>query len=133
MFYSIEKKEYGIRIAFEGMLDEENARKYVAEFLPVLNSMVGEFGIIMDLTKAKPMPEASQVIVNEAYKAVLQKKGMNRSASIVSSPTMKMQMVRLAKERGVYDTTRYIDIETSADYEKAAVDWVAGGIDPDLG
>jgi hypothetical protein len=131
MSYSIEKKEYGIRITFEGMLDSENANKYVAEFLQVLNTMVDEFGIIMDLTKAKPMPEESQVIVDEAYKAVLQKKGMNRAASIVSSTIMKIQMVRMAKEHGIYDKARYIDATTNVNYEKAAIDWVERGIDPD--
>ena len=129
MVYMIEKNSYGLKISFDGMMDEEIARRFAAEFMQSLNSIEGEISLMIDLSKGSPMPQAAQEAVNDCYKAVIQK-GLIRSANIVSSTLMKMQMTRRAREFGTYNKARYID--TSANnYEQVALDWIEKGIDPD--
>ena len=130
MVYTIEKKPYGIKLSFDGMMDEEIAKNFAKEFMQVLNSIKGEIGILIDLSKGKPMPPAAQAAVNDCYKAVVQK-GLTRSANIVSSAIMKTQMTRRAKEFGTYNKARYIESTTKANAEQIALDWIEKGIDPD--
>ena len=131
MFYKIEKKSYGFRLTFDGMLDPENAEKYTEELLAALATWTGSVGVMIDLTKAKPMPPESQKIVAAGYKAVLMK-GLTRAVSVVPSGLMRMQMMRLAKENGTYDKARYIDSSTCPQWESVALNWIVLGIDPDL-
>lgn len=130
MVYTIEKTRYGIRLSFDGMMTEEIAKNFAKEFMEVLNSTTGEIGILMELSKGKPMPPGAQAAVNECYQAVLQR-GLTRSANIVASALMKAQMTRRAREFGTYSRTRYIDATAEADPEQVALDWLERGIDPD--
>ncbi len=131
MIYTIEKKPYGLRVAFDGMMDAETAKKFAREFMQILAGIDRRLGILIDLTRARPMPPESQAPVNECYKAAI-KKGVTRSASVVPSPLMKMQMVRLSKEHGTYDKERYIDSTANPNWESIALDWIERGIDPEL-
>lgn len=131
MIYTIEKKPYGIRLAFDGMLDLENAKKYRADIKRTIAEIGKPIGVLIDLRNAKPMPPESQEITKEVYSLVL-KMGLTRAASIVPSSIMKSQMKRLAKENGTYDKARYIDSSTTSNWEQSASDWIEKGIDPDL-
>ena len=130
MIYTIERKPYGLRLAFDGMMGVEIAKNFAGEFMRIYAGIDGSICILIDLTKGKPMPPESQALVNDCYKAVLQK-GLIRSANIIPSSLMKIQMVRLAKEHGTYDKARYIDSTVNPDWERIALDWIEKGIDPD--
>lgn len=130
MVYTIEKKPYGIRLCFNGMMDEETAKNFVNDFNKVLDTIAGSISIMIDLINGSPMPGKSQILVNELYQKVIQK-GLIRSANIVPSSMMKLQMVRLAKEHGTYDKARYINFSDNPGWEKIALDWLENGIDPD--
>ncbi|MGB9500437.1 MAG: hypothetical protein ACKVE4_12015 [Dissulfuribacterales bacterium] len=42
-----------------------------------------------------------------------------------------MQFQCIGKETGIYEWERYIDVSSSPDWERIAVDWISKGIDPD--
>lgn len=130
MIYQIQKTPYGIRVGFDGMMDEQVAKEFAKEFLQVLTGVDGSMSILIDLRKGKPISAESQAILNECYYAVV-RKGLIRSANIVSSPLMKMQMMRRAKELGTYDKVRYIDSSDNDGCERVALDWLERGVDPD--
>ena len=131
MIYKIEEAPYGIRVTFDGMMDEEVAKEFAKEFLRVLAGIDGNISILIDLRRGKPISVKSQEALNECYNAVV-KKGLIRSANIVSSALMKMQMMRRAKELGTYDKVRYIDSSENENCEQIALDWLERGIDPDI-
>jgi hypothetical protein len=131
MIYTVERKDYGIKLSFDGLLDEENAKLFINDFNKIIDSINGSVSILIDLRKGMPMPGKSQELVNEGYTKILQK-GLTRSANIVSSSLMKMQMIRLAKEHGTYEKARYIDSTNNPDCENEALNWIEKGIDPDL-
>ncbi len=130
MVYAIEKKPYGIMLSFDGMMNEEIAKKFAVDFMKVLDSFDGSISILINLINGKPMPAESQGAVNNCYKAVVQK-GLIRSVNIVPTSLMKLQMIRRAKEFGTYDKARYIDSSSSPNWEQIALDWIEKGIDPD--
>jgi len=57
--------------------------------------------------------------------------GMERSAVIVANALTKMQILRLAKEVGVYAYERYFDASVDAEWEAKALAWIEQGTDPD--
>ncbi len=130
MIYKIEQAPYGIRVTFDGMMDEDIAKEFAKEFLRVLAGVDGEMSILIDLRKGKPISGKSQEALNECYNAVV-RKGLIRSANIVSSPVMKMQMMRRAKELGTYEKVRYVDSSGDDNCEQIALNWLERGIDPD--
>lgn len=130
MIYRIDKAPYGIRVTFDGMMNEDASKEFTKEFLQVLAGINGTVGIMIDLRNGKPISPESQNALNDCYYAVM-RKGLTRSANIVSSGLMKMQMVRRAKELGTYDKARYIDSTSNSNFEQIALDWIERGIDPD--
>ncbi len=130
MIYSIKKEPFGLRVTFDGMMNEESSKSFSKEFLDILTTINGNVSILIDLRKGKPISPEAQAIVNDCYYAVI-KKGLVRSANIVSSSIMKMQMIRRAKELGTYDKARYIDASLNENCEQIALDWIEKGIDPD--
>ncbi|MBN1173616.1 MAG: hypothetical protein JXA67_15710 [Micromonosporaceae bacterium] len=89
------------------------------------------FGQLVDLRGQKPYSEATNQIIEDAMRYVRQQ-GMQRSAVIVASAVTKMQIMRLAKETGMYDYERYFDASSDPQWERKAVDWIERGVDPDL-
>ena len=130
MIYKIDKTPFGIRVTFDGMMNEEISKDFTKEFLQVLGGINGSVGILIDLRNGKPISPESQNALNDCYYAVM-RKGLTRSANIVSSGLMKMQMMRRAKEMGTYDRARYIDSTADKNCERIALDWIERGIDPD--
>lgn len=130
MIYKIERARYGIRVTFDGMMEEDTAKEFAKEFMRLLAGINGSIGILIDLRKGMPISAGSQAALNECYREVV-KKGLIRSANIVSSTVMKMQMMRRAKELGTYDKARYIDSSGNDRCEQVALDWIEKGIDPD--
>ena len=130
MVYTIEKKPFGLMLSFDGMMDEGIAKKFAEDFMKIFDSFDCSISLLINLIKGKPMPAESQAAVNDCYKAVI-KKGLIRSANIVPSSLMKLQMIRRAKEFGTYDKARYIDSSSNSNWEQIALDWIEKGIDPD--
>jgi len=56
---------------------------------------------------------------------------MSKSVVILANTVTKMQFKRIGKETGIYQWERYIDEVSNPNWEKAGVDWIQNGIDPD--
>ena len=130
MTYTIDETPYGLRVSFDGMMGEEDARRFRGDFLRTLEAVAGPISILIDLRKGQPISPRSQEIVADCYRAVTEK-GLVRSANLVSSALMKLQMVRRAREMGTYDRARYVDASAGPRCEQIAVDWLEKGLDPD--
>ncbi len=76
------------------------------------------------------MPPESQKHMEDGQK-LYKEKGMSRSVVILANTTTKMQFKRIAQQTGIYQWERYIDETSNPNWEKAGVDWIQNGIDPD--
>jgi hypothetical protein len=52
-------------------------------------------------------------------------------SQILDDAVVSLQFMRLAKEIGISDTNRLFDPSKVPDCERAAIDWIVKGIDPD--
>ena len=89
-----------------------------------------KFGQLVDLRGQKLASDETNQIVQDAMKWV-RTQGMERSAVVVANAITKMQIVRLAKEVGMYAYERYFDASADPQWEAKAKAWIEHGTDPD--
>lgn len=128
--YKIEKKHYGYRLTFDGFIKEDEMKQWVEESRQVLQTAPKEFGVFVDMRTLKPLPPESQKYMEEGQKSY-KTKGMIRSVVILASAVTKLQFKRIAKETGIYEWERYLDVDTTPNWEQVGLDWIQHGIDPD--
>ena len=128
--YKIENKDYGYKLTFDGFIKADEMKLWVDESKKKLVGVSKGFGIFVDMQKLKPLPVESQKLMQEGQK-LYKEKGMARSVVILDSSLTKMQFKRIAKETGIYEWERYVDASSTTDWEKAGIDWISKGIDPD--
>lgn len=126
--YKIDKKPYGIKITFSGFIKKDEMMSYKSEIKTLLNSLPAKFGILMDMKDMKTLPAESQEVLNANPELVASR--LTRSATIINSALVGMQIKRLAVESQVSDTKRVFDVSKVPNWEKLAEDWIANGIDP---
>jgi hypothetical protein len=129
--YKIEKQNYGYKLTFSGQIQKAEMKTWVQEAKNVLSGQqVKEFGVFVDMRELKPLdPDTSAAMVEG--QVAFKEKGMVRSVVILSNPIIAMQFRRLGKESGIYQWERYLDSQSTKDFEKVGEDWITKGVDPD--
>jgi hypothetical protein len=128
--YKIEKKPSGFLITLAGVMSREELQQWYDESVEELATAPKNFGVIVDMQTAAPMPLEDQkwvIKVQELFK----NKGMERSAVVLTGAIVTNQFKRMAIESGIHDYERYIDAEKTPDWVHLATDWVINGNDPD--
>jgi hypothetical protein len=131
--YSVEITNYGLKLRRSGFPDAEGSRELLSIYLQKLEEVKEKgkpFGHLIDLRGFTPgPPETQQIIVTimTSFKGA----GGIRSAVILDNPLAAMQIRRLGREAGIDSWEKYLDPETHPDYEKAALDWITDGVNPD--
>ncbi len=128
--YNIQKKNYGYKLTFADFINEDEMAAWLEESKSILQTSNNSFGVFVDMRALKPLSPDSQEYMQEGQK-LFKQKGMVRSVVIMANPIIKMQFTRIAKETGIYEWERYIDVESTPNWEKVAIDWIENGIDPD--
>jgi hypothetical protein len=131
LMYSIEKKDYGIKLVFDGFIRADEMQKWVEESKSKLLSFgLKAFGVFVDMRTLKPLPQDAQVVMTTGQK-LYKEAGMTRSVVILNDPIVTMQFRRLAKTSGIYEWERYIDASTVTDWEAKGEAWLKDSADPD--
>ena len=128
--YKIEKKTFGYKLVFDGMMDAAEMAEWVDASEKALTGAVGKFGVCVDMRGLAPLLADAQEHMQRGQKLYKQK-GMERSAVILDSDVIALQFKRIAKETGIYEWERYIAASKEPNWEKVAVDWITKAIDPD--
>jgi hypothetical protein len=128
--YQIEKKSYGVKLTFAGLIAKDEMQKWVAESAKITKSLPSKFGVFVDMRDLKPLAADSQLVMQEGQK-LFKNAGMERSVVILSTAMVTMQFKRIAKETGIYEWERYIDSSKTADWEEIGIKWLENKIDPD--
>lgn len=127
--YNIEKKNYGVKLIFQGVIKKDEMTQWVEASKKYLLSQPSKFGVFIDLTKLELLSTEVQLILKNGQKLYKQK-GMERSVVILNSLISTMQFKRIAKETGIYQWERYLSV-TTANWENIGIQWITNGIDPD--
>ena len=115
--YKIEKKDFGFKLTFSGFIQEAEMKKWVEESKIALKDVSIAFGVFVDMRTLSPLPPESQKYMQEGQKLYKQK-GMVRSVVILANPIISMQFKRIAQETGIYQWERYIDEQSTSNWEK---------------
>ncbi|MCL2072528.1 MAG: hypothetical protein FWH18_01285 [Marinilabiliaceae bacterium] len=128
--YNIQKMNYGYKITFGDFMDENEMKNWFEASKVALQTAQPGFGTFIDMRTLKPLTPEAQKYMQEGQK-LWKEKGMIKSVVILANSITTMQFKRIAKETGIYQWERYIDATTNQNWEKAGIDWVQNGIDPD--
>jgi len=128
--YKIEKKNYGVKLTFEGFIQKDAMEQWLIESKKMLPKLSGKFGVFVDMRALKPLPRDAQSIMEQGQ-MLFKKKGMERSVVILENSVLTMQFRRLAKQSGIAQWERYIDASDKRNWEILGVDWLQRGLDPD--
>lgn len=125
-----EKTPYGYKSVYGETSSLDEAKRWLEEVKGIIGPTKRPFCQMIDIRGQKVHDPDVQGFIVEAM-GYLRQTGLQRSAIILSSPLAKMEITRLAKESGVYAYERYFDASKNGDWEKAALDWLEHGVDPD--
>ena len=121
---------YGYKTTISAPFGEDAAAAWFEDIKRVVAGKKS-FGQLVDLRGQKPYSEATNKIIQDAMTYV-RDHCMTRSSVVVASALTKMQIIRLAKEVGMYAYERYFDASSQPEWERMAIDWIERGIDPDV-
>lgn len=127
--YKIEKKGFGYKLTFAGVIRAEEMSHWACEFEASLQKHNGPFSVFVDMRSLIPLSRDAQVHMYKGQKLAL-KHGMVRSVVISKSPVTEAQFRRIGGETGILKGERYIDPTETPDWEKAGLDWLLKGIEP---
>ncbi len=132
--YSIQVTGFGLKLRTEGSLTDAEGDDWVKLYLQKLDEVVRRgkpFGQYVDMRGAKLLPPDFQKKLTVTM-AKFKESGGARSVVIMDTSTGAMQIRRLARESGVYSYERYLDAETTPNFERVGLAWIIDGKDPDL-
>jgi len=121
---------YGYKIVFEGFAQREDVARLAQQLGKQLAGRNQPFGCLVDLRQSRAIPADAQADLMQAI-GYTTEYGMERCAVAVASAIAKIQAMRVAKETGIYETTRFVDASADPDWEKTALAWIDKGSDPD--
>ncbi len=127
--YQIQPTPYGFRLRFAGRMDCEEMAGWSLESDRILAHMHGDWGVLVDMRALKPLDREAALIMAPAQ-ASYRAHGMVRSAVALSGALIKMQFERLAHESGIHAYERYLDTESTPDWEAKGIAWITEGIEP---
>lgn len=129
--HRIEATKYGYRLSLDGFLQREE----VSRLLETMKTTIQPtekgvtFPVLLDMRNSRAFPADARELMKEAI-LYCKKAGMERSAVVLNSAIATLQARRLGKETGIDRWARYIDA-SRPDWEKVAMAWLVGAVDPE--
>jgi hypothetical protein len=123
--------EYGLRTTAPGFITPPEAQAWFSDLQAKVAAKRGKsFGLIVDIRGQKANPPETQAIINKAMQW-LKQNGLQRSVVVLDSAVARVQIMRIAKETGMYEYERYMDASKDTKWEEKALAWIVHGTDPD--
>lgn len=120
---------YGYRTEISAPLQAADVKMWTEEIRSVVRGRPA-FSQLVDIRNNTARDEDTTRMIEETMQWV-RANGLQRSAVIVASPTLKMQVQRLARNTGVDTYERYLDAASDPQWEQKALAWLERGVDPD--
>lgn len=127
--YRILQTSWGYFLTFEGRVEADEIRRWIADSKAALGVVPRRFGVIVDLRNLELLGKKAREIMI-AGQRLYRRMGMERSAVIVNSTLTEMQFARIASESEILNTERTIDEWREPNFWRLAEDWVTKGIEP---
>lgn len=128
MPYTVSATPYGYRSKVDAPFPPEEARPWFEEIKRAVGPSPHPFGQLIDARGQKVQDPASVPIVEEAQNWVRQH-GLQRSAVVVESAIVQLNLSRMSRETGMLSHERYFT-GSDPDWEAKALAWITDGVDP---
>lgn len=125
----IEKKPYGYKIFFSGIISSSEVENWLAESSEILEKSPKQFSVFIDMQEMEILPVACQTNMFEGQK-LYKRMGMERSVVIVRDRLTAMQFRLIAQKTGIYSNERYINASVNPNWEREAMDWLLHSVEP---
>lgn len=130
--YKLDATPYGFRLAIGEQVTLWEATRLLRDSSEALTNRNMPFGVLVDIRTLKPMHGRVQGVIDETLRLFRDDRGLERSAVVLASAIVTMQLKRIAKESGAYQYERYINTETHREWDHTALAWIIHGVDPDV-
>jgi hypothetical protein len=124
--YKIEKTDYGFKVVFEGFIQADEMRDWFEESRKKLESVSGDFTVMVDMRKMKTLPPDAKKIVEEGQR-YYEFKGSRGAAVIANEIIIREQQKNIGVRSGVGENEVYID-GSQPDWEQKALEWLKSRI-----
>ncbi|MCP4613204.1 MAG: hypothetical protein GY845_31320 [Planctomycetes bacterium] len=128
--YAVEKTDLGIKVRLTGFIEQEEANEWFQEMLKKVEGIHKDFCVFVDMRGFEPATQDIQKQFASIQK-IYRDKGMLRSVVILDNIVATVQLIRTAKESGIYANERYISAENNPHWEQQGMDWLTHKKDPD--
>ena len=125
----IEKRPYGYKIFFSGIISSLEVENWLTESSKILEKSPEKFSVFVDMQEMEILPVICQGNMYEGQK-LYRKMGMERSVVIVRDRLTAMQFRLIAQKTGIYDYERYINASVNPIWGKEALDWLINSVEP---
>ncbi len=125
----IEKKPFGYRLIFSGVISTKEVEAWLAESDNLFEKNNGSFSVLVDMRDMELLPVACQGIMRQGQK-LYKRMGMDRSAVVVRDKLTAMQFRLIAQKTGIYSEERYINAALNLNWEKEALGWILHSVEP---
>ncbi len=120
---------FGMEIILGGPLTAAQAEELLRDLQRKLPPSGGRFGVLIDGRQARAFPADTQAVLKRCIQ-LCQERGMQRVALALESPIVTLQARRLARDTGTLAWSRCLDT-ARPDWDRAALDWLVHGTDPE--
>jgi hypothetical protein len=129
--YKIDQASFGFRIIATNAIDLDEAKRLRSELLNAVSEYRKPFSVIADVRGLIPSDPKVLEIIHE-MQIECKHMGLERVATIVSSPVVKAQMIQATFNAGTAHIDRFIDASKAKDWEQQALAWVETAIEPQV-
>jgi hypothetical protein len=125
----IEKRGFGYKIVFGGILKIADISEFKSELLVYINNSKENFSIYYDLRSIQYFAKDAQSEFN-SFKTLLKAKGLIRSAVIFnrSGDETKIEIVKIPSDQ----TERVLYSSMEMNFEIVGINWLTREIDPNI-
>lgn len=128
--WKISKQSFGFVLTFASPMSAQDMQAWVTESKQVLSEpLPGEWGVVVDMRELSALTAEAQKLM-QTGQALYKQAGMKRSAVAVRDAVTAMQFRRLARNSGIDQWERYINVQQVAQWQSAAKRWVVEGSEP---
>ncbi|MFT4921000.1 MAG: hypothetical protein ACI8XM_000192 [Haloarculaceae archaeon] len=127
--YENEPTAYGYKMTFGGFIDDEEMAAWANEVESQLDQTPDEWHCYVDMRPLETMSADGQQRM-AAIKRECHDCGLTRVATVVDSPTVRLQFEQMSEGTGGSGNERYLDAQTTENPEETAIAWVRDSVDP---
>ena len=128
--YTIEQKDYGVRLVFSGRIDAEEMGRWLDDLKVHLSRQSKRFCVFVDMRALEPISMDAQEPMAQGQ-MFAKRKGMQRSVVILDDTVTTMQFKRIALQTEIYNYERYVNASVTPNWEEVGMSWLLDAIDPD--